>query len=99
MTSVGGGTRGNVSMSIWTGIDRSTSRLMRAPRRPRLPGGGAALRRGLTPLTAGSGGREPWPYQLYCPAALGLGSFASGARGTRRYGALTQDVSFGGSFH
>src|SRR5581483_7314751 len=56
----------------------------RVPRRLRLPGGGAALRRRLAPLAARSCALGPRSSRMYCPSALGLGSFASGARGTRR---------------
>src|SRR5207253_8585599 len=54
-----------------------TSLFTRAPRRRRLPAGGAGLRRRLTPLAARC---SPAPYYSYCdlrPRA------ASGARGTR----------------
>src|SRR5581483_7626182 len=58
----------------------------------RLPPGGARLRRRLTPLAAGCCALGPRSYHLYCPSALGLASFASGARGTRGHPGWTQGV-------
>src|SRR5262245_58042306 len=55
----------------------SISSIMRAPRRRRLPPGGARLRRRLTPLAAPG---SPGPYCSYCPLRPGT---ASDARGTR----------------
>src|SRR5262245_37255141 len=48
-----------------------------APGRAALSAGRARLRAGLTTLAAGCGGLGPCPYSMYCPAALGLSSFAS----------------------
>src|SRR5205823_10728707 len=62
-------------------VTRST--ITRVPRRRRLPPGGARLRRRLTPLAAGSVARGACPCLLHCAVRRSLGSFASGARGTR----------------
>ena len=52
------------------------------PGRPRLPSGGAGLRRRLTPLAAGCVALGARPYSMYCPSRLALASLASGAPGT-----------------
>src|SRR5437899_289432 len=64
-----------------------TESLTRAPRRRRLPAGGAGLRRRLTPLAARC---LPGPYYPYCSLRPRT---ASGARGTRGQMRLTQGVS------
>src|SRR5216117_1405160 len=56
---------------------RPGSSLTRAPRRQRLPPGGARLRRRLTTLAAPG---SPGPYYAYCPLRPGT---ASATRGTR----------------
>src|SRR5579885_2148049 len=69
----------------------ATTSVTRAPRRLRLEGGKAALRRRLATLAAGCCALGPRSYYLYCPSALGLAPFASDARGTR--GPLRTDVA------
>src|SRR5207247_11191330 len=58
------------------------------------------LRAALTPLAAGCFGLGPCSYHLYCPAALGLASFASDApdaTGTRRVWPREGNVLRGGN--
>src|SRR5256885_322123 len=65
-----------------------------------LSAGKARLRAALTPLAAGCFGLGPCSYHLYCPAALGLASFASDApdaTGTRRVWAREGNVLRGGN--